>query len=437
MNCISPIFEKCNNAIVLAFNDDFAKYAAVLIKSLLKHASEMYYYDIIILHSRISESNRIRLSSMVENNENVNIRFVCVDFENMDELYIERGKSNLSAETYYRLLIGDLLSNEYKRAVYLDADMVLEYDIARIFEENVDGVILGACRDMTGIAVNYGPNGAGRIEYQRDVLGMSNTDDYFISGTLLLNLEVMRKGISSDVLMKMAFARKWKQHDQDIMNYVCKDGKARIINASWNVMADYGRNKYLPDALFDEWKESERNPRIIHYGGDWKPWKMDTYRDAVFWRCAAETPFWWDIIIEPIRNNGLMDIDIDSELLSADILELGQEIISGETIPRYSSIFKKILDKEYFSTFDSSDSLLKKELLRKRATEAENTFIIRKEQKEQSDLQRVNSRLEKENKAYKAENRKLVKKLNKIKNSKSYRIARLIAGVARKLRGKK
>lgn len=435
MKRISTTFEKANNAIVLAFNNDFAKYASVLIQSMLKYSSEFNFYDIIILHSCVSEENQAKLSSMSENYDNVSIRFINIDLEHMDELHIERGKANLSPETYYRLLIGDLLSDKYNRAVYLDTDMVLECDIALIFEENVDGVILGACRDITGICVNYSPKGAERVEYQKNVLGITNTDDYFISGTLLLNLEVMRKEVSSDALMELAFARKWRQHDQDIMNFICKDGKARIIDASWNVMADYGSNKYLPDALFDEWIESEKNPKIIHYGGSWKPWKMDTYRDGVFWKCAAETPFWGDIIIEIVRNNGLIDIDSDSKLLSDDISELKQEIISGEIRPRYSSIFKSIIDKSYFGTFDSINDELKKELLRERVAGIEKNFVIRSTRKKASDLKRANKRLRKEKKEYKEKNRILTKKMNKIINSRSYRIARQMSAVAKKLRG--
>ena len=208
MKKITPIFKKANNAIVLAFNDDFAKYAAVLIQSILNHSSESHCYDIIILHSFVSKENQTKLLSMVENCENFSIRFITIDIKNVDKLYIDRGTTNLSPETYYRLLIGDLLSDEYKRAVYLDSDMVLECDIAQLFEENVDGVILGACRDITGICINYSPKGAERVAYQKSILGINNTDDYFISGTLLINLEVMRKEISSDTLMEMAFTRK-------------------------------------------------------------------------------------------------------------------------------------------------------------------------------------------------------------------------------------
>lgn len=436
MKKITPIFKKANNAIILAFNDDFAKYAAVLIQSILNHSSESHCYDIIILHSFVSKENQAKLLSMVENCENFSISFITIDLENMDELYIERGISNLSPETYYRLLIGDLLSDEYKRAVYLDADMVLQNDIADIFEENVDGVILGACRDMTGICSNYGPKGAERLEYQRSVLGIKNTDDYFISGTLLLNLDVMRREVSSDTLMEMAFTRNWMQHDQDIMNCICRDGKARIINAAWNVMADYGSNKYLPDSLFDEWIESERKPKIIHYGGSWKPWRMDTYRDGAFWKCAAETPFWQDIVIELIKNNGLIVVDADSEVLSADISELRQEIRNGVIIPRYSSVYKSLLDKEYFSAFASSEDKLRKELLRKQAAEAEKTFSFRKERKKRTDLERTVGRLKKENKECKSENRRLTKKLDRIISSRSYKLTRKIAGVARTLKGK-
>ncbi len=434
MKKITPIFKKANNAIVLAFNNDFAKYAAVLIQSILNHSSESHCYDIIILHSFVSKENQTKLLSMVEDCENFSIRFITIDLENMDELYIERGISNLSPETYYRLLIGDLLSDEYKRAVYLDSDMVLECDIAQLFEENVDGVILGACRDITGICINYSPKGAERVAYQKSILGINNTDDYFISGTLLINLDVMRREVSSDTMMEMAFARNWRQHDQDIMNYICRDGKARIIDASWNVMADYGTNKYLPDSLFDEWIESERKPKIIHYGGSWKPWRMDTYRDGVFWKCAAETPFWQDVVIELIRNNGLIVVDADSEVLSADISELRQEIRNGVIIPRYSSVYKSLLDKEYFSAFAYSEDKLRKELLRKQAAEAEKTFAFRKERKKRTDLERTVGRLKKENKECKSENRRLTKKLDRIISSRSYKLARKIAGVARTLK---
>ncbi|MDO4392874.1 MAG: glycosyltransferase family 8 protein [Bacillota bacterium] len=425
MNKISPQFNNQNAAIVLAFNEDFSKYAAVLIESMLQNASADQCYDVIVLHSNISDGNRNKLTSMTELHDNVSLRFLHIDSSNWDDLYVERGNSPLSVETYYRLLIGDLLSEEYQRVIYLDADMVLTDDIAKLFEIELDDVILGACRDITGICINYGPDGEKRVEYQKSVLGIDDTDDYFIAGTMVYNLDVLRNEISSSQLMEMACTRNWNQHDQDIMNRVCRGGKARIIDASWNVMADYGSNKYLPDSLFDEWIRSEKNPKIIHYGGSWKPWRMDTYRDEFFWKYAAKTPFWKEILYE-LTGKDLLAIDVNSNKFSKDADELAREIIDGHIRQRYSSIVESMLTKPCFAVFDSSEDAVKKELIRSRAIESRYAFAFRRERKKYNDLLRADKRL-------KLENKKLSGKLKAVRESRSYKIGRTITAVPRRL----
>lgn len=72
------------------------------------------------------------------------------------------------------------------------------------------------------------------------------------------------------------------------------------------------------------------------------------------------------------------------------------------------------MDKEYFSAFASSEDKLRKELLRKQATEAEKIFAFRKERKKRTDLERTVGRLKEENKECKSENRRLTKKLDRI-----------------------
>ena len=440
-NTINPVFEECNTAIVMACNNDFVKYASVLINSIIVNSSEHNYYDIVILYKNIGIDEQCRIISMIEKHQNFSIRFYKVNIDNEEELYVERNGSPLSFEAYYRLLICDILSEEYTRAVYLDVDMIVVEDVAQLYDINVDNYILGAGRDITGVCANYGPNGEARVRYQNEVLGIENTDEYFISATLVINLIRFREEISSEELVRMAKGRKWRQHDQDILNYLCRNKKAKLIDCSWNVMADFGKNKYLPDSIFDEWIESEKKPKIVHYGGNWKPWKMDTYRDKWFWENAVNTPFWQDIMIELLKSIDMVKIDVSNETLRSDILKLAEDIREGIVRARYSSIIEGLLSKKYFSDIPSTEIKLEIEIIRNHAKLVRETFSRRYWEKTYNDTRRrigalktQNNGLERKLKKMEKENKKLRMQYEKIINSMSFKIGKAITAFPRKVK---
>lgn len=292
---IPPAFPDGREAIIFAADDRFCPYLAVMLFSVLSHTDENEYYDIIILHRNIQKERMARIEEMAWEKPNVSIRFLNVakNLEGLD--FYTGGKEGFTVDAYLRLLIPDVLSERYKTALYLDGDMLALTDIAPLLKTPLDGYLLASTRDMGGIADYYYPAGT-RKEYRDHVLQLDCSDDYFISGLLVLNLPAFRAEFTKASLMKMAASRKWLQHDQDVLNVLCKGGRAKMLHASWDVMKPY-KKEFLPVPLRQELEESLARPKILHFGGDEKPWKntLSPWMDK-FWDTAAKTPFYHEII---------------------------------------------------------------------------------------------------------------------------------------------
>ncbi|MDO5311404.1 MAG: glycosyltransferase family 8 protein, partial [Clostridia bacterium] len=283
MNKIKPAFTEKNIPILFASNDVFSPYAAVMIQSVIDHASLENNYDIIIFHGAISDNKQQMIQSLSQHRTNISIRFVNVDpiFDSLD-LYTDIQNMRLTKETYYRLAAGQVLSNEYTKIIYLDGDMITLVDIAELYDIELGNCYLAAPYDITGIGYCCKP-GNNRVHYRKNVLGLTDINSYFIAGLLVLNLSLLRQDYPGDSLLKIAASREWRQHDQDVLNVICNNKKAILLHPQWNVLPDFGNNRYLPQHLKKMWLESELKPFIIHYGGAKKPWKQNVIREEYFW----------------------------------------------------------------------------------------------------------------------------------------------------------
>jgi len=95
---------------------------------------------------------------------------------------------------------------------------------------------------------------------------------YVNSGVLLMNLEYLRKAVTTDEIITMIeeFGDHLVWHDQDFINYVFYEYILHI---------DYRLYNYFP--VYYNWGElTSEKPVIIHFAGVFKPWK-----DNYFSRC--------------------------------------------------------------------------------------------------------------------------------------------------------
>lgn len=121
---------------------------------------------------------------------------------------------------------------------------------------------------------------------------------------LLFNLPEMRKKADMLYLLKVAVERNWNYMDQDILNHVYQK-KIKYLNQSWNCVMDWREPnasrmailKDAPFALYNEYLEARKNPKIVHYAGYQKPWNVPACDFAeYFWKYARQTVFYEEIL---------------------------------------------------------------------------------------------------------------------------------------------
>lgn len=313
---VSPAFADCSEAIIFCVNDYYCPYLSVMLYSVLEYISTSRFYDIVILHRDITPENQAIIQKMCDGKQNISIRFVNVAAMIAGySLYIG-GKEDFSVDTYLRLLIPGVLDNIYKKALYLDADMLACSDIGELLNIDLDGFLLASSRDLSGLAAYYSPSSQRRV-YRDQILQLDKPDDYFIAGMLVLNLEAFRREYTSEMLLSLAASRKWLQHDQDVLNVICNGGKAKLLHAKWDVMITACAD-LLPLQYRTEFEESIASPKIIHFGGKDKPWKKTGNPwDDLFWDTVVKTPYYKVIIYRALDGaNSRYKTEVDNILKS-------------------------------------------------------------------------------------------------------------------------
>lgn len=290
---IQKAFHDCDSCIFFCTDNGYAPVTGAAVGSLIENSAPNRKYDILIFHSGIEDAYIPALEGLKGSRPNVAVRVV--DLSSMlDErkFYVEN-RETITEEAYYRLFAPWILEEGYKKALYLDGDMIITADIMRLLDTEIGDGIIAAVRDYWGICNCYIP-GDDRRNY-RISIGLDNIDDYVISATLLFDLKRYRKSFTLQEVLNLAASRPWLQHDQDVINIMCR-GRITFLSPEWGMIADYGFNHYLPQSLQDD-LNCVKKPVIVHYGGDRKPWKLSFIpEEALFWQYAAKTPFFSQLL---------------------------------------------------------------------------------------------------------------------------------------------
>lgn len=299
-----PAFEENNIAIALASNDYFVPYMSTMLQSIVSHADPKKNYDVLILTQNISDINQKRLEEHFAEKENLSLRFL--DPTAVIDGYDFFVRGHFSMETYYRLVLPEMLPH-YEKILYLDSDMVVQTDVAPLYEEDVTGYLLAACHDADTAGL-YNGYEKDKKAYTDKILKLKEPYQYFQAGVLLLNLAEFRKTYTTEKILRFAVSRKWQLLDQDILNKLC-EGRVKYVDMAWNVMVDFGgirKNQIIalaPKWLNDLYLEARKEQKIIHYAGPEKPWlypEMD--QGIIFWEYAKQTPY-YEVMLSRMSQN--------------------------------------------------------------------------------------------------------------------------------------
>lgn len=258
--------------IVCATDDNFVQHCSIMLTSLLVNNSNVQIY---VLTEGLKPENEKIIREEVEDKGGK------VDFCIVDSSIVEKfpmpsigGLSHISRATYYRLLISDLLPSSVHKAIYLDCDMIVNKSIQELWNTNLDGYALGACKQ-----IGYG--------FEAVRLGYPIEYGYFNAGMNILNLDYFRKNSVCAALIQYIADNysKIKFHDQDTLNGVLYD-KTLHLMPQWNMtsiayvyqMDKLGDRK--DGKLINNYDEEKinikkylKNPYILHYVSKPKPWQ--------------------------------------------------------------------------------------------------------------------------------------------------------------------
>ena len=279
--------------VVFATDSNFIPYLGVAIQSLVDNTSENNNYDIVILCTGVVEYIQNQFKQLEK--ENISIRFF--DMANLmsEHKDIWYTHWNYTEAMYYRFYIPQLFI-DYDKVVYLDCDIVVNSDIAELYNIELEGKAIGV---SIGLARQHSEDTF--RDYIENKLGIKK-ELYFNSGVLVFDISKLNKMSFFDLCISTLNSLEAPLFpDQDVLNLIFVNNAKCFsckYNFTWNVIHRYKNSEEnLSEGFREDFIEAKKNPKIIHYAGKYKPWKSPhlIYADY-FWKYARKTPYYEELI---------------------------------------------------------------------------------------------------------------------------------------------
>ena len=305
--------------IFFTIDDSYAPFLAVALNSAIKNSDPQRNYKAIVLYQDLGADNISRLQSLQTENFKIELMPIRANMEALDDRMSNRLRCDYFTLTiYFRLFIPSMFP-QYDKGIYIDSDVVLTDDIAKLFDIDIGENYIGACNDLS--IADIPP----LVAYTEKAVGV-NAKEYINSGVLLMNLKKMR----DDDLEGHFLALLNKYHfdsiapDQDYLNAMC-NGKIYYLEDKWDTMPNDAKPMLTETSL-------------IHYNLFSKPWCYDGIQyEEQFWNYAHDCGF-----IDEIREFKASYTE-DKKKADSECLEL--LVRRGMEIPENDITFKKMIEK--------------------------------------------------------------------------------------------
>ena len=262
--------EKIN--VCLACDDNYSKYAGVVIASTLANANSDDDLVFYILDGGISETRKSEILSL-KSIKSCDINFINIDAFLFEDYKNVKSHKYITLATYYRLKLPSLLP-DVSRVIYLDCDMVVTTSLSELFNKKLEEKPLAGVSDIKKKRVKINPT-------------------YVNAGMLIMDLDNMRKQNIEEKFLEWT-----KKHidtiktgDQEIINEVCK-GNILVVEDEWNVQSSNFTNR----------SSYTNNPKIVHFTATLKPWHYASfsYHRNLYFKYLQMTP--WKLSPEELKH---------------------------------------------------------------------------------------------------------------------------------------
>ena len=243
--------------LLVTLDSNYVNPLVVLLKSLMITNPENEF-DLYVAHSSLTEDDFMKINAAVDPSR-TRVHPIVVSPGILADAPVFKRITN---ETYYRLLMMDFLPETVDRILYIDPDTVVLRDISPLYNMDFKGKTIGAA-GHTKLFIED-------INHIRFRTGRDSR--YFNAGVMMVNLEKMRKNITSQMVFD--YVRKNKRRlfvaDQDVLNGMFGNDMIPIDECIYNLdekTVIYNRRRV------QNLKWVEENAVIVHFNGKYKPWK--------------------------------------------------------------------------------------------------------------------------------------------------------------------
>lgn len=237
-----------------------------------------------IVHDGIGDADREQLEGCVRTAE------ICWHLAMPADELANPQLAHVSAATYLRLQLDQLISPNVDRLLYLDVDMIVSGTLRALWETDLGDNSIAAVPD-TGVdpalfATRYDlPSGA-----------------YFNAGLLLIDLAQVRASGTFRKTLQVITEQgtTLEYNDQDALNIVFRNNW-QVLPNTWN----FQRIHLYAQPLYASEQEMGGLPKITHFTGSLKPWDRDEWHPYrwIYWRHLLGTPF-----VDRVRKKGNVQI---------------------------------------------------------------------------------------------------------------------------------
>ena len=305
--------------IFFTIDDSYAPFLAVALNSAIKNSDPQRNYKAIVLYQDLGADNISRLQSLQTENFKIELMPIRANMEALDDRMSNRLRCDYFTLTiYFRLFIPSMFP-QYDKGIYIDSDIVLTDDIAKLFDIDIGENYIGACNDLS--IADIPP----LVAYTEKAVGV-NAKEYINSGVLLMNLKKMREDDLEGHFLSLLNNYHFDSiaPDQDYLNAMC-NGKIYYLEEKWDTMPNDAKPMLTETSL-------------IHYNLFSKPWCYDGIQyEEQFWNYAQDCGF-----IDEIREFKACYTE-DKKKADSECLEL--LVRRGMEIPENDITFKKMNEK--------------------------------------------------------------------------------------------
>lgn len=243
--------------ILVTLNSGYIGPLSVMLKSIMINEPDTEI-DLYVAHSSLTKEDFAIIDKVIDK-ERTTVHPVEVAPSLLEHAPVLK---RISKETYYRLLVLDIIPGDVDRILYMDPDIVVNKSMKKLYNVDFGGAIVAGAGHTTG-CVEW---------YNKKRLDMPPSSQYVNAGVLMFNLDEMRKFCTT----------------QDIFTYIEKNLKKLWLSDQDVINGMFGaRTVYFDTRVFNldekvfkrekkidlEWVRS--NTSVIHYNGSDKPWKSE------------------------------------------------------------------------------------------------------------------------------------------------------------------